>query len=259
MLKNKERLILVTNDDGYLASGLEALIEVVKPYGRVVVVAPEKGESGKSHSISMSFPIRLKLIKEEKNVTVYSCTGTPVDSVKLALNQVLDRKPDLVVSGINHGSNSSISVIYSGTMGAVLEACFNGIPAIGFSLLDYNEFPDFSASKEIATNVVENVLKHNLPKNVCLNVNVPKLPFSEIKGIKLARQAMGIWKEEFEKRIDPRHQPYYWMTGDFHNEEPKATDTDEWALTHGYASVVPIHIDLTAYNAFNHFTSWNYE
>ncbi len=259
MLKNKERLILITNDDGYWASGLNALIEVIKPYGRVVVVAPEKGESGKSHSITMSLPIRLKRISEEKNITLYSCTGTPVDCVKLALNQVVEQKPAMVVSGFNHGSNSSISVIYSGTMGAVIEACFNGIPSIGFSLLDYQEFPDFSASQKIAINIIEKVLAHGLPTNVCLNVNIPKLPFSKIKGIKLARQAMGIWKEEFEKRIDPSQQPYYWMTGDFHNNEPNATDTDEWALTHGYASVVPIHTDLTAYHAFKHFTSWHYE
>ncbi len=256
---SEERLILVCNDDGYLATGLAALIESVLPYGKVVAVVPEKSESGKSHSITMNMPLRLNLIKEENNFTLYSCSGTPVDSLKLALNKVLDRKPDLVVSGINHGSNSSISVIYSGTMGAVIEACLNGIPAIGFSLLDYSKNPDFTASKLVVKKLVENVLTHSLPPEVCLNVNIPKVPLNKLKGIKLVRQAKGVWKEEFDMRIDPHHQPYYWMTGDFQNFEPHAEDTDEWALAHNYASVVPVQVDFTACHAMNQLKSWNYE
>ncbi|MGQ9846073.1 MAG: 5'/3'-nucleotidase SurE [Bacteroidales bacterium] len=258
MVKN-ERLILVCNDDGYLAKGLASLIEVVRPLGKVVVVAPEKGESGKSHSITMTIPIRLNFIKAEEKLSIYSCSGTPVDSIKLALNQVLERKPDLVVSGINHGSNSSISVIYSGTMGAVIEACLNGIPAVGFSLVDYTVNPDFTASKHVATKILENVLTKGLPKDVCLNVNIPKLPLQQLKGIKLCRQAKGVWKENFVKREDPHHSPYYWMTGDFDNFEPEATDTDEWALANGFASVVPIKVDFTAYEAYQFLNQWNYE
>lgn len=258
-MNHSERLILVCNDDGYFASGIASLIEVVRPLGRVVVVAPEKGESGKSHSITMTTPIRLNMIKEEERLTVYACSGTPVDSLKLALHQVLDRKPDLVVSGINHGSNSSISVIYSGTMGAVIEACLNGIPAVGFSLLDYSVNPDFTASKHVSTRILENVLTKGLPKDICLNVNIPKLPLNELKGIKLCRQAKGVWKEDFIKREDPHHSPYYWMTGDFDNFEPEATDTDEWALAHGFASVVPVKVDFTAYEAYQYLNNWNYE
>ncbi|NSW45287.1 MAG: 5'/3'-nucleotidase SurE [Bacteroidales bacterium] len=254
-----ERLILVCNDDGYFASGIASLIEVVRPLGRVIVVAPEKGESGKSHSITMTTPIRLNLIKEEKNLCIYACSGTPVDSLKLALHQVLDRKPDLVVSGINHGSNSSISVIYSGTMGAVIEACLNGIPAVGFSLLDYATHPDFTASKHVAKIIVNNILQFGLPNEVCLNVNIPKLPIKKLKGIKLCRQAKGVWKEDFVKRLDPHNTPYYWMTGNFDNFEPNATDTDEYALANGYASVVPVKIDFTAYQAYNFLEKWNYE
>lgn len=254
-----ERLILVCNDDGYFASGIASLIEVVRPLGRVVVVAPEKGESGKSHSITMTTPIRLNRIREEEKLTVYSCSGTPVDSLKLALHQVLERKPDLVVSGINHGSNSSISVIYSGTMGAVIEACLNRIPAVGFSLLDYAVNPDFTASKHVAKVILNNVLTHGLPSDVCLNVNIPKLPLHELKGIKLCRQAKGVWKEDFVKRIDPHQVPYYWMTGDFDNFEPEANDTDEFALAHGFASVVPVKVDFTAYQAYHDLEKWNYE
>lgn len=254
-----ERLILVCNDDGYFAKGIASLIEVVRPLGKVVVVAPEKGESGKSHSITMTTPIRLNMLKDEEKLKIYSCSGTPVDALKLALHSVLERKPDLVVSGINHGSNSSISVIYSGTMGAVIEACLNGIPAVGFSLLDYAVNPDFTASEHIATKILENVLTKGLPKDVCLNVNIPKLPLPQLKGIKLCRQAKGVWKEDFVKREDPHHSPYYWMTGDFDNFEPEATDTDEWALTNGFASVVPVKVDFTAYEAYQHLNQWNYE
>lgn len=258
-MNNSDRLILVCNDDGYFSSGIESLIEVVKPLGRVVVVAPEKSESGKSHSITMTTPIRLNFIREDEKLSIYSCTGTPVDSLKLALNQVLDRKPDLVVSGINHGSNSSISVIYSGTMGAVIEACLNSIPAVGFSLLDYATYPDFTASKHVAKIIIDNILKHGLTKDVCLNVNIPKLPLNELKGIKLCRQAKGVWKEDFVKRVDPHQVPYYWMTGNFDNFEPDATDTDEYALANGFASVVPVKIDFTAYQAYNDLKKWNYE
>ncbi len=256
MTFSKERLILVCNDDGFLATGLAALIETVAQFGKVVAVVPEKGESGKSHAITMNLPLRLNLIKEDENITLYTCSGTPVDSLKLALNKVLDRKPDIVVSGINHGSNSSISVIYSGTMGAVIEACLNGIPAIGFSLLDYSKNPDFTASKYVVKTMVENLIHKELPPFTCLNVNIPKVPIEMLRGIKLARQTKGVWKEEFDKRIDPHNQAYYWMTGDFQNYEPEAEDTDEWALKNNFASVVPVHCDFTAYFAFDKLSNW---
>ncbi|MCX7862888.1 MAG: 5'/3'-nucleotidase SurE [Bacteroidales bacterium] len=254
-----ERIILVCNDDGYQAPGLLALIEAVSPYGKVIAVVPEKSESGKSHSITMTLPLRLNLMYETSHVTLYACSGTPVDSIKLALNKVLTRKPDIVVSGINHGSNSSISVIYSGTMGAVIEACLNGIPAMGFSLLDFSREADFTASKLVVKQMMENIIKHSLPPMVCLNVNIPRVSLHELKGIRLTRQAKGVWKEEFDMRIDPHNKKYYWMTGDFNNFEPNAQDTDEWALANGFASVVPVHADLTAYHAFNELSKWNYE
>lgn len=255
----QERLILICNDDGYYANGLKALIEVARSFGRVVVVAPEKSESGKSHSITMNVPLRLKKRIDENGFELYSCSGTPVDSIKLALDKVLDRKPDLVLSGINHGSNSSISVIYSGTMGAVIEACLNGIPAAGFSLLDYSENPDFTASKKVAEIIINKLINEPLPEQICLNVNIPKVPINELKGIKICRQAKGVWKEEFVERIDPHNNPYYWMTGDFNNFEPEAKDTDEWVLSNGYASVVPIRVDFTALEIIPKLQNWSYE
>lgn len=254
-----ERLILVSNDDGYNAKGIASLIKVVQTFGKVVVVAPENGESGKSHSITISTPLRLNMLKNEDNLKIYSCSGTPVDAIKLAFHSVLERKPDLVVSGINHGSNSSISIIYSGTMGAVIEACLHGIPAVGFSLLDHSVAPDFTASEHVARKIIENILTKGLPKDICLNINIPKLPLEQLKGIKLCRQARGVWKEKFIKREDPHQNPYYWTTGTFDNFEPTATDTDEWALANGYASVVPIKIDFTAYEAYQNLSQWNYE
>lgn len=252
-------VILVSNDDGYKAKGIEALIEMVKPFGRVVVVAPEEGNSGMSHAITIKNPLRMKHHKRTDDVEMYSVNGTPVDCVKLAINQVLTTPPDLIVSGINHGSNSSISIIYSGTMAAAIEGCLYGIPAIGFSLLDYGESPDFEASVQFGRVVVRNVMQHGLSKGCCLNVNIPVLPVSKIKGIKLARQNQGTWREEFEKRTDPRGTNYYWLTGYFHNEEPESTDTDEWALANGYISVVPIHVDLTNYKEMERLTVWNFD
>ncbi|MCX7954373.1 MAG: 5'/3'-nucleotidase SurE [Bacteroidales bacterium] len=248
-------LILVTNDDGYLSKGLSTLIRVAKNFGNVYVVAPLHGSSGLSHSITMKIPIRVKEHKTNENgVKFYICSGTPVDSVKLALNKILPRKPDLVLSGINHGSNSSISVIYSGTMAAALEASMNGIPAIGFSLLDYDEDADFTASEYYAKVIIEKIIKNKkkYPQGVALNVNIPKCSLKKIKGIKIVRIAKGVWKEEFDERVDPHNQKYYWLTGGFHNYEPDAIDTDEWVLKNNYISIVPVHADITAYFAFEY-------
>lgn len=242
---NRRPVILVTNDDGIKAKGIRALVDMAKPFGRVVVVAPEEGNSGMSHAITIKHPLRIREHQWEDDVKVYSVNGTPVDCVKLALNQIFKHKPDLVLSGINHGSNSSVSVFYSGTMGAAIEGCLYGIPSIGFSLLDYMPDADFTGSVAYGRKIIEWILQVGLSKGVCLNVNIPAIPKEEIKGIRVCRQNSGIWKEEFDKRTDPRGMNYYWLTGYFHNNEPEAVDTDEYALTNGYLSVVPVSIDLT--------------
>ncbi len=257
--KDKKLLILVSNDDGVFAKGLQSLIDVVKPFGQVVVVAPEKGESGMSHAISINVPLRVKKIKEEKDLTIYSTSGTPVDCVKLAINQLLDREPDIVVSGINHGSNASISVIYSGTMGAAIEACLNNIPSIGFSLVNHNSDADFEMSKVYVEKIFKNVIENGLPKGTCLNVNFPDIPLKQVNGVKVCKMTKGVWKEEYDKRTDPHKRDYYWLTGNFNNSEPNEKDTDEWALNNNYIAIVPIHTDLTNYKALEQLKKNNYE
>jgi 5'-nucleotidase len=253
-----ERLILVSNDDGIHAPGLEALIETVKPFGNVLVVAPSEGQSGMSHAITIKVPLRIHKVRNESesNVTRYICSGTPVDCIKLAISRLAERKPALIVSGINHGGNSSASIVYSGTMAAAMEGCVNGIPSIGFSLLDVSRDADFSVVKEIAGRIIEKALADPLPDGVCLNINVPRVPMSEIRGIKVCRQTKGFWIEEFDKRTDPNRKDYYWLTGLFQNLEPDATDTDEWALTNNFVSIVPVKIDLTSYDTMAKIKYW---
>lgn len=255
--ETRRPVILVTNDDGFRAKGIEALIEMVKPFGRVVVVAPEEGNSGMSHAITIKTPLRIKKRSRTDDVELYSVNGTPVDCVKLAMNQLFTNYPDLIVSGINHGSNSSVSIFYSGTMGAAIEGSLYNIPSIGFSLLDYTSNPDFTSAIHFGKAVVQSALENGISNGTCLNVNFPVLPISEIKGIKICRQNSGIWKEEFDKRSDPRGQEYFWLTGYFHNNEPNATDTDEWALTNGYVSIVPISTDLTNYKEIDKLNQWS--
>lgn len=254
-LKEKP-IILVTNDDGVNAKGIKALVEMVKGLGEIYVVAPNRANSGKSNSITVEVPIRIKKVKEEENLHVYSCKGTPVDCVKLALNKILPRTPDFLVSGINHGANTSVSVLYSGTMGATIEGCLNGIPSVGFSLNDFNSKADFSQSVLFGRRIFQNVIKNGLQKYVCLNVNFPT---GEIKGVRVCRQADGAWKEEFDHRKDPFGGDYFWLTGHFKNAEPKAEDTDEWAIQNGYASVVPTLIDMTAHQLVEELKSCGYE
>ena len=258
-MDKKRPLILVTNDDGVEAKGFNSLIEMVRPFGSIYAVAPFYVHSGKSHSITVEVPIRYRKLRESENVQVYGCSGTPVDSVKLAFGEILPRDPDLVVSGINHGSNASVSVMYSGTMGAVIEACLNEIPSIGFSLLDFNPDADFTGTVEYGRKIVQHTLEKGLPKGTCLNVNVPAISAEEIKGIKICRQAKGVWREEFEKRLDPRAGEYFWLTGYFENHENGAADTDEWALANGYISVVPIKVDLTDYEAMKRLKDIGYD
>jgi 5'-nucleotidase len=250
-------LILVTNDDGITAPGIRALISVMSEIGTVVVVAPDKPQSAMGHAITLNSTLFInKVSKENAKITEYSCSGTPVDCVKLAVNEILHRKPDLCVSGINHGSNSSINVIYSGTMSAAVEAGIEGIPAIGFSLLDYDWNADFDAIKSSIRKITLEVLDKGMPENVVLNVNFPKLKENEIKGIKICRQAKAIWMEKFDKRITPQGKDYYWLTGEFINQD-KGEDTDEWALENGYISVVPVQFDLTAHHTIQQLNTWN--
>lgn len=252
----KKPLILVTNDDGITAPGIRALVEVALSVGEVVIVAPDSPQSGMGHAITVSDPIRLHKSRafEELDIEAYECSGTPVDCVKLAKNVILkDREIDLCVSGINHGSNASINIIYSGTLSAAMEASLEGIPSIGFSLLDYDYSANFEPSKPFARILIEYVLKNGLEKGSLLNVNIPSLPASQIKGMKVCRQADARWVEDFQEAIDPRGQKYYWLTGRFVNED-EAEDTDIWALENGYISVVPSMHDLTNYKAMASLT-----
>lgn len=255
----KRPLILVTNDDGITAPGLRRLISVMNTLGDVVVVAPDSPQSAMGHAITINSTLYLESVTIDGGPQKeYSCSGTPADCVKLAVNEILGRRPDLCVSGINHGSNSSINVIYSGTMSAALEAGIESIPAIGFSLLDYNWSADFEACDGIVKTIAENVLEHGLQDGVVLNVNIPKLPLKEIKGIKVCRQARANWKEEFDKRINPMGREYYWLTGKFVNMD-QGEDTDEWALAQGYVSVVPVQFDLTAHHTIQKLNTWKFD
>lgn len=255
-MKNAKPLILVTNDDGITAPGIQALIAVMATIGEVIVVAPDKPQSAMGHAITINSTLYLnKISKETDLITQYSCSGTPVDCVKLGVNEILKRKPDLCVSGVNHGSNSSINVIYSGTMSAAVEAGIEGIPAIGFSLCDYNWNANFEEIKSFIKKITLEVLKKGLPEGVVLNVNFPKLAEKEIKGIKICRQAKAHWAEKFDKRQTPFGRDYYWLAGEFVNQD-KGEDTDQWALEHGYVSVVPVEFDLTAHHAIQQLNSW---
>jgi 5'-nucleotidase len=250
-MKQPEKLILVVNDDGVTAPGIKALAKAVEGLGKVIIVAPDSAQSGMGHAITIGSPLRLEKINVIDNIESYQCSGTPVDCVKLAVDKILHRKPDLCVSGINHGSNSSINVIYSGTMSAAMEAAIEGIPAVGFSLLDYEFEADFTAAAHYAKIIAEKIMHNGLPANSLLNVNIPKLKLTDIKGIKVARQAVAKWVEEFDERRDPRGKKYYWLTGKFESNDHNE-DTDEWALANGYVSVVPVQFDLTAHQHLQH-------
>ncbi len=242
-------LILVTNDDGITAPGIRNLVNVAKELGDVVVVAPDSPQSAMGHAITIKTPLWVHRSRALSDVEAYECTGTPVDCVKLARHVILkDRKPDLCVSGINHGSNASINIIYSGTLSAAMEASLEHVPSIGFSLLDYSYDANFEPSLPFVRHVMEYVLENGMEDGSLLNVNIPKLPREQIKGIRVCRQADARWIEEFAEAVDPRGQKYYWLTGRFVNED-QGEDTDVWALENGYLSVVPSHHDLTNYRA----------
>lgn len=239
-------LILITNDDGYSSRGIQALYETALEFGDVVVMAPERNASAKGLSLTTSRPLRVHTIRQEPSLAIHACDGTPVDCLKLAYEHFCPRRPDLVLSGINHGSNSSINVLYSGTMGAVIEATVLGIPAIGFSLLNHSPEADFGPSLHYVRHITSYVLAHGLPAGVGLNVNIPRLPADAIRGIRICHQANARWLDSFEQRIDPIGRPYWWLTGKFDCDTPDDS-SDEWALANGYVSVVPIHTDYTHY------------
>jgi 5'-nucleotidase len=240
-------VILVTNDDGISAPGIRNLVEAVKGLGKVVVVAPDKPQSGMGHAITIGNPLRLQHMPHVfEGVEAWSCSGTPVDCVKLAVDKVLRRKPDLCLSGINHGANHSINVIYSGTMSAAVEAAIESIPSIGFSLLDYSVEADFGPARKYVRMIVEQVLSRPMDKHLILNVNFPAVPDSLIKGVKICRQAYAKYEEDFVERNDPNSRKYYWLTGKFVNFD-RGRDTDVWALEHNYVSVVPVQFDMTNY------------
>ncbi len=251
-------VILVTNDDGIMAPGIRHLISFMSEIGKVVVVAPDKPQSGMGHAVTISSPIRLEKLNTEEGHSEFSCSGTPVDCVKIAVNQVLHQKPDLLVSGINHGSNSSINVIYSGTMSAAIEGAMENIPSIGFSLTNFNYDADFLPAKEYIKEIAKNVISKGLPAGTCLNVNIPSVSKDKLNGVKICRQAKGNWEEEFDHRKDPRGHDYYWLTGNFKLHESNS-DTDEWALKNNYISVVPIHFDFTAHNLIHELKNWKFD
>jgi 5'-nucleotidase len=254
----REPVILVTNDDGITAPGIQNLVEAVKDLGKVVVVAPDKAQSGMGHAITIGIPLRLHRVNLFGDIEAWQCTGTPVDCVKLAVDKVLHHKPDICISGINHGANHSINVIYSGTMSAAVEAAIESIPSVGFSLLDYSLDADFSAARKYARLIVEQMLNSPNEKHTVLNVNFPIATPEEIKGVKICRQAYAKYEEDFLERVDPHGRKYYWLTGEFVNFD-EGTDTDVWALANNYVSVVPVQFDLTHYKLKERLEKdWNF-
>lgn len=253
----KKPSILITNDDGIFAPGLRKLIEIMLSIGEVTVVAPDKPQSGMGHAITVTTPLMLQAIENNNRHREFSCNGTSVDCVKMGIKVVLDRKPDLVVSGINHGSNASVNILYSGTMAAALDAAIENIPAIGFSLNDYSYHASFDGFEHYIEAITRMVLINGMPQHTCLNVNIPAVIGSEIKGIKVVRQGRGIWNEQYEKRTNPLKRDYYWLSGYFKNLE-ESEETDNWALKNNYIAVVPVHVDMTAHHAIAAISDWDF-
>lgn len=254
-------LILISNDDGYLAKGIRQLVDMVKTMGNVVVCAPEGPRSGFACAFSATTPLRLTLREEQEGIQIWSCNGTPVDCVKMALSEILTRKPDLVLGGINHGDNGSVNTHYSGTMGVVMEGCMKGIPSVAYSLCDHADDADFEPLRPYVERYTRQVLAEGLPQGVCLNINFPLLksdecPQQSYKGVRLCRMAKGTWYNEITKCHHPRGYDYYWMVGHYRNDEPDAEDTDNWALQHGYVAITPTRMDVTAYEAMNSLKSF---
>jgi 5'-nucleotidase len=255
-MKRKKPLILVTNDDGITSLGIKALVDVCKDFGDVCVIAPDKPQSGMGHAITVHSGITVTPHYFEHTFAAFSCTGTPADCVKLGKYHLLKEKPDFCLSGINHGANMSLNVIYSGTMSAALEGALEGIPSIGISLCNNKTDRDLTASKHATRILLEDFIKNKPDNNLCLNVNVPDVPFSEIKGIRFCRQGRGNWNESYEVHKNPDGEEFLWLTGKFENFEKRSTDTDLWALENNYVSVVPIHADMTSYDELEKVSKW---
>lgn len=253
-------LILVSNDDGITSRGIRVLVEIMKDLGEVIVVAPDSPQSGMGHAITIGNTLRLYEEELFKDVVSFKSSGTPADCIKLAKHYVLkDRKPDLIVSGINHGSNTSISVLYSGTMSAAIEGAIEGFPSIGFSLCDYSSKAEFSHVESYVKEISKQVLEKGMPKGVALNVNFPPKRNEAIKGIKICRQARAKWQEDFDVRYDPNGRKYFWLAGNFVNFD-KGEDNDEWAIANNYVSVVPCEFDMTAHHAIAQLNDdWDWE
>lgn len=249
-------LIVVTNDDGFTAPGIRALIDTVETMGKLLIIAPDKPQSGAGHAITVNDPLRMFKTDYFGGHEAYYCSGTPVDCVKLAMYHLGGIKPDLIVSGINHGSNVSTNVLYSGTMSAAVEGALENIPSIGFSLCDYDVAADFEPSKEVVETVVKKVLTEGMDDRICLNVNIPKLPSDKIKGIKICRQARAYWDDTFDERADPYNKKYYWLQGSFHNHD-KGDGADITALDEGYVTIVPTQYDMTAHHVIGKLNEWN--
>lgn len=254
-MTDKKPLILVTNDDGITAPGIKKLVSIMHTLGDVVVVAPDKPQSGMGHAVTVASPLMIQQVPNENRHPEYSCNGTSVDCVKMGIKVVLKRRPDLVVSGINHGSNASVNVLYSGTMAAALEAAIENIPSIGFSLNNYSHQASLEGFDPFILSIARQVMKNGLPPATCLNVNIPSVDPSEIRGIKIARQGKGFWNEVYDARTDPHKRNYYWLTGVFENLD-EDEDTDTWAIRNNYIAVVPVHIDMTAYHAMQEIMTW---
>ena len=261
----KRPLLLISNDDGYQAKGIRDLVEMVSDFGDIIVCAPDDARSGYSCAFSATTPLRLHQRESREGVEVWSCNGTPVDCVKMALAELCPRRPDMIIGGINHGDNASVNAHYSGTMGVTLEGCMKYISSVAFSLCDFREDANFDPLRPLIREITQRVLQEGLPKGVCLNVNFPKLEESgerneerEYKGVKVCRMSYGSWGSELTKCHHPRGYDYWWMVGHYTNDEPEAEDTDRWALDNGYVAITPTQIDLTAYSAIDLIESWDF-
>ncbi|MDR1459335.1 MAG: 5'/3'-nucleotidase SurE [Bacteroidales bacterium] len=255
-LQERKPVILVVNDDGIHAKGIRMLGNIAQQFGRVVMIAPNNGRSGMSHAITYALPLRLRKVNHFDNFEMYKTNGTPADAVKLALHHLLkDQQVDLLVSGINHGANTSISVIYSATVAAAIEGCLHGIPSVAFSIVNYNNNYDFEAARMAVQKIIQTVLEKGIPPHICLNVNIPNTPAENIKGVKITRQALNRWREEIETREHPADMPYFWMGGSL-QEVDKEKDTDHWATKHDYVSIHPIKIDWTDQNMMEELKKW---
>ncbi len=252
---DEKPIILISNDDGYGAKGINALVEMLRPIASLVVCAPEGPRSGYSCAFSAETPLRLRLRREEPGLQVWSCNGTPVDCVKIALARITRRCPDMVIGGINHGDNGSVNTHYSGTMGVVVEGCMKNIPSVAFSLCDHREDADFSPLRSLILTITQRVLAEGLPTGTCLNVNFPLA--TEFKGVRVCRMAKGRWINEITTCHHPRGYDYHWMVGSYVNDEPDADETDNWALTHGYVAITPTRVDVTAYESMEQIRGWN--